>query len=60
MGQQTESSKLISPACVRVCASLEAALDRLRRDIIRSMLVALTLQTILDVEINWLLMPQGR
>lgn len=51
---------LVSSECVRVCASLEAALDRWKRDMIRAMLVAMTLQTILDVEIISLLMPRGR
>jgi hypothetical protein len=51
---------LASPEFARVYASIEAALDRWKWDMIRAMFVATTLQTILDVEITWLLMPQGR
>ena len=40
---------LISSQCTRVCASLEAAMDRM-----------ITLQTILEVEIFSLLIRRGR
>jgi hypothetical protein len=50
---------LVSPESARVCASIEAALDRWKRDMTRAMFVATTLQAILDVEIIWLLMSRS-
>jgi len=46
--------------CQREATSLKVALERFKWDIVSSMLVGLTLQTVLLVEILWLFMPQGR
>ncbi len=51
---------LDSSQCTRVCSSLEGVTDRVARNFIRWMLIMMTLQTILYVEIIWLFMPRGR
>jgi hypothetical protein len=51
---------LLGSHYTRPWASLEGAMDRFARDIIRTMLIAMTLQTILEAEIISLFMSQAR
>jgi hypothetical protein len=49
-----------SSQCTRVCSSLKGVADRVARNFIRWMLIMMTLQTILYVEIISLFMTQDR